>query len=167
MRGGCRSQILPGPMPTATPLHFLLLTFAGWVNRQQNDIVGYLLEENRVLREQLERELGGRRVRRKPSWKAFLKAHWEAVAAMDFFTVEVVTIRGSVRNSVPFAIGLSVAGRGTPPARRCRERCPREQSRPREPGSRPPVARAGDPWSGERANPSHLRGQGPATRRAL
>ncbi len=41
------------------PLHFLLLMFAGWVNRQQNQVVDYLLEENRVLREQL----GGRRLR--------------------------------------------------------------------------------------------------------
>ena len=41
-------------MPTTTPLHFLLLTFAGWVNRQQRGVVEYLREENRVLREQLD-----------------------------------------------------------------------------------------------------------------
>ena len=34
-------------------LEFLLLTFAGWVNSKQRDIIDYLLEENRVLREQL------------------------------------------------------------------------------------------------------------------
>ena len=32
---------------------FLALTFAGWVNRSQQDAIGYLKEENRVLREQL------------------------------------------------------------------------------------------------------------------
>ena len=44
-------------MPDA--LHFLLLTFAGWVNRRQEAMIDYLREENRVLREQL----GDRRVR--------------------------------------------------------------------------------------------------------
>ena len=38
-------------MPDA--LHFLLLTFAGWVNRHQEAVIDYLQEENRVLREQL------------------------------------------------------------------------------------------------------------------
>ncbi len=35
------------------PLRFLLLTFAGWVNRQQQDVLEYLLEENRVLKDQM------------------------------------------------------------------------------------------------------------------
>ena len=35
------------------PLRLLLATFAGWVNREQAQIVAYLVEENRVLREQL------------------------------------------------------------------------------------------------------------------
>ena len=38
---------------------FLALTFAGWVNRSQQDVIEYLKEENRVLREQL----GARRLR--------------------------------------------------------------------------------------------------------
>src|SRR5262245_48574367 len=32
------------------PLAFLVLLFAGWVNRQQQAVIEYLLEENRVLR---------------------------------------------------------------------------------------------------------------------
>ena len=32
---------------------FLVLTFAGWVNRHQDDLIAYLREENRVLREHL------------------------------------------------------------------------------------------------------------------
>ncbi len=38
-------------MPDA--LQFLVLTMAGWLNRQQEDLIDYLREENRVLREQL------------------------------------------------------------------------------------------------------------------
>jgi putative transposase len=41
------------------PLRLLLLTLAGWVNRQQQHVIEYLVEENRILREQLR----GRRVR--------------------------------------------------------------------------------------------------------
>jgi len=206
-------------MPTASPLHFLLLTFAGWVNQLRQDVIAYLIEENRVLREQLGRQLGGRRLpftdvqhrrlaakgkllgrkllqeyaglvtpdttlrwhrnlvarkydgsarrgpgrprkpletaalvvqlacdnpswgytrlrdvlrslghdvgrttiasiltdhgiepsserRRRTSWRTFLKAHWEVLAAMDFFTVEVLTLGGLVRYSALFAIEL-------------------------------------------------------------
>ena len=35
------------------PLQFLMLIFAGWVNRHQEDVIEYLQEENRALREQL------------------------------------------------------------------------------------------------------------------
>ena len=38
---------------SAAPLQFLLLLFAGWVNRRQQAVIDYLIEENRVLREQL------------------------------------------------------------------------------------------------------------------
>ena len=38
-------------MPPA--LQFLVRTFAGWVNRHQDDLIEYLREENRVLREHL------------------------------------------------------------------------------------------------------------------
>lgn len=30
---------------------FLVLTIAGWVNHRQQDVIAYLLEENRILRE--------------------------------------------------------------------------------------------------------------------
>ena len=41
------------------PLQLLLATFAGWVNRRQAQAIEYLVEENRVLKEQLR----GRRLR--------------------------------------------------------------------------------------------------------
>src|SRR6059036_1892330 len=40
------------------PSRLLLLTLAGWVNRHQQHVIDYLVEENRALREQLR----GRRI---------------------------------------------------------------------------------------------------------
>ncbi len=66
MNGYHRALAAPQPtidnrrMNTIPPaLQFLLLTFAGWTNRRQQKVIDYLIEENRVLREQL----GGRRLR--------------------------------------------------------------------------------------------------------
>ena len=47
------------------------------------------------------------RSRRTP-WKTFLKAHWEGLAAADFFTVEVLTMGGLVRYCVFFVIRLKM-----------------------------------------------------------
>src|SRR5215475_10820400 len=44
--------------PDSLPLRLLLVTLAGWVNRHQQHMIEYLMEENRALREQLR----GRRV---------------------------------------------------------------------------------------------------------
>ncbi len=41
------------------------------------------------------------------SWAEFLRIHWEQIAAADFFTVEVMTLRGLVRYSVLFVVELS------------------------------------------------------------
>src|SRR5258708_8242604 len=40
------------------PVHLLLMMFSGWVNRRQVDVLEYLKEENRILKERL----GGRRI---------------------------------------------------------------------------------------------------------
>ena len=40
-------------MPDLFRLQLLLATFAGWVNRHQAEVIEYLVEENRVLKEQL------------------------------------------------------------------------------------------------------------------
>jgi transposase InsO family protein len=40
------------------------------------------------------------------SWETFLKAHWGAIAATDFFSVEVLTRKGLVRYLVRFIIDL-------------------------------------------------------------
>ena len=67
--------------------------------------LGYEIGRNTIKRVLLESGLdpvGGR----KTTWSAFLKAHWEAIAATDFFTVEVVTWRGLARYFVLFVIRL-------------------------------------------------------------
>ena len=43
----------------SSPLRFVLVALAGWVNQQQRNAIDYLQEENRALREQL----GPRRLR--------------------------------------------------------------------------------------------------------
>jgi transposase InsO family protein len=40
------------------------------------------------------------------SWETFLKAHWGAIAATDFFSVEVITRSGLIRYFVLFVIDL-------------------------------------------------------------
>ena len=42
----------------------------------------------------------------KTPWKTFLAAHWDAFAAADFFTVEVLTLGGLVRYVVFFVMTL-------------------------------------------------------------
>jgi hypothetical protein len=46
--GGHRARF--GDGPADSPLVFFLLLFSGWVNRHQQTVIDYLLEENRVLR---------------------------------------------------------------------------------------------------------------------
>jgi transposase InsO family protein len=114
-------------------LQFVLAALAGWVNRHQHDVIEYLQAENRILREQMgdrrprftdaqrrrlavaAKKVGRAKLydiepvperRRKISWNQFLKSHWGAIAATDFFTVEVLTMRGLVRYLVLFVIDL-------------------------------------------------------------
>jgi hypothetical protein len=47
---------MPGVL---NPFRFVLIAVAGWMNQRQLQVILYLREENRVLREQL----GGRRLR--------------------------------------------------------------------------------------------------------
>jgi len=45
--------------PALDPFRLLLISLAGWLNQRQQDVIDYLQEENRILREQL----GGKRRR--------------------------------------------------------------------------------------------------------
>jgi transposase InsO family protein len=197
------------------PFHLIIIALAGWLNRQQQAFIDYLIEENRVLKDQLEErrlrftneqrmrlavkaKVLGRRVldeletlvtpdtllawhrkliaqkwtyakkvpgrprvaqeitdlvlrmakentswgydriqgalanlghivapntiknilkrhgiepaperKKRTSWKAFLKTHWELLAATDFFTIEVWSTRGLVTYYILFVIHLS------------------------------------------------------------
>jgi putative transposase len=56
----CPARSYTGKVPRVLdPFRFLLIVVSGWMNQQQQQIIDYLREENRVLREQL----GDRRLR--------------------------------------------------------------------------------------------------------
>ncbi|HJX53020.1 MAG TPA: hypothetical protein VJ801_09675, partial [Polyangia bacterium] len=64
------------------------------------------------------------------SWGTFIKAHLGAIAGMDFFTVEVVTLLGLIRYHVLFAIDIGsrtveIAGIGRDPGGRWMEQLAR------------------------------------------
>lgn len=76
-------------------------------------MIAFLREENRALK----RQLVGRRLPlddaqrrrlavRPSSWRTFLRAHWPALVAADFFTTEVWTLRGLVTYYTVFVIEL-------------------------------------------------------------
>jgi transposase InsO family protein len=44
--------------------------------------------------------------RKQMPWSTFLKAHWGAIAAMDFFKVEVMSLRGPIRYAVLVVMDL-------------------------------------------------------------
>jgi putative transposase len=44
---------------------------------------------------------------KRTSWSTFLKAHWESIAATDFFTVEVLMLRGLVTYYILFVLDLA------------------------------------------------------------
>lgn len=44
--------------------------------------------------------------KKRPSWKTFLAAHWDGLAAEDFFSAEVLSLAGIVRYSVFFVMEL-------------------------------------------------------------
>jgi len=111
-----------------TPLQMLIMMFAGWVNEHQRTVIAYLQEEHwsytRIVGElakvghhvsrstvrRILREHGvGPAPERLPHmpWSKFLKAHWQAIAAADFPTVEVWTAVGLVRYLVFFVLDLA------------------------------------------------------------
>ncbi len=67
--------------------------------------LGHEIGRNTIKRILLERGFDPIR-RRGMSWETFLKAHWGAIAATDFFSVEVLTRSGLIRYFVLFVIDL-------------------------------------------------------------
>ena len=70
----------------ALPLQFLMLIFAGWVNRHQQDVIEYLQEENRAMREQL----GGRRLRFTDQQRRRLAVMAKQVGRRGLFQIETL-----------------------------------------------------------------------------
>src|SRR5262245_9242799 len=69
--------------------------------------VGFKLGRSTIARILKENGIGPVPTRgRTMDWKTFLAVHWHALAAADFFTVEVVTCRGLVRYFVLFVMRL-------------------------------------------------------------
>jgi transposase InsO family protein len=104
----------PGRPATSRDIAHLVCTMAtdnpGWgYTRIQGALfnLGHSIGRNTIKRILIDAGLEPAPERSKrPSWKTFLKAHWGAIAAMDFFTVEVLTATGVVRYFVLFVMDL-------------------------------------------------------------
>ena len=70
-------------------LQFLMLIFAGWVNRSHQDVIEYLREENRMFREQL----AGKRLQFTDGQRRLLAAKAKAIGRGGLF--EIGTLTGS------------------------------------------------------------------------
>jgi len=104
----------PGRPKTAVEIEELILQMArgnpGWgYTRIRGALynLGYEVGRNTIKRILLENGIDPAPLRKKGmSWETFLKAHWGAIAATDFFSVEVLTWTGLVRYFVLFIIDL-------------------------------------------------------------
>lgn len=104
----------PGRPPTAAKLARLVVKMArenpGWGYTRIRGAMHNLKYE--IGRSTIKRILADHGIDPAPErgkrmpWKTFLKAHWGAIAATDFFTVEVFTSHGLVRYAVLFIIDL-------------------------------------------------------------
>lgn len=63
-----------------------MLFFAGWVNRHQQDVIGYLQEENRALRE----HLGGKQLRFTDPQRRRLAVKAKTVGRKGLFKIETL-----------------------------------------------------------------------------
>jgi putative transposase len=108
---GSKSR-LPGRPKTAVDIQDLILTMS-----RENPRWGYTRIRGALYN--LGHEIGRNTIKRilidngfdpgqkkGMSWETFLKAHWGAIAATDFFSIEVITRSGLVRYFVLFVIDL-------------------------------------------------------------
>ena len=110
---GSRSR-RPGRPKTAAEIEQLIVTMAcenlGWgYTRIRGALynLGHEIGRNTIKRILLANGIEPAPERKKGmSWETFLKAHWGAIAATDFFSVEVLTSVGLIRYFVLFVIDL-------------------------------------------------------------
>jgi transposase InsO family protein len=104
----------PGRPPTAHSIQELVIEFArsnpGWGYTRLSDALGNLghqIDRNTIKSILLHHGLEPAPERRKRMpWKTFIQAHLGALAAMDFFNVEVLSLAGLVRYTVLFVIDI-------------------------------------------------------------
>ena len=75
-----------------SPFQMLLLMFAGWVNRQQLEVIEYLKEENRLLRERL----AGQRIRFTDAERRRLARKAQALGRKALSELETLVIPGTL-----------------------------------------------------------------------
>ncbi len=132
------------------PLRVLLLSVAGWVNRHQQHAVEYLVEENRVLKEQL----SGRRLRLNDSQRRRLAAKGQRLGRRALTAVATIvtpvgarTCTGRPILGVPATHLRSVcAGCALNPARACLWRPEGRPQRSVDGGGGEARSRAGYAW---------------------
>jgi len=81
-------------MPDLFRLQLFLATFAGWVNRHQAQAIDYLVEENRVLKEQLD----GKRIRLTNDQRRRLAAKGKARAIRKLSRTRIALQTRGLRN---------------------------------------------------------------------
>ncbi len=104
----------PGRPPKPQHIRDLVVRLAqenvGWGYTRIRDVMGHLGHE--IGRTTVQRILDEDGIEPAPErrkhmpWATFLKAHWGAIAAMDFFKVEVLSLRGPVRYAVLVVMDL-------------------------------------------------------------
>ena len=72
-------------------LQFLIWILAGWVNCGQQDVIEYLQEENRLLRE----ELGARRLRLTDAQRSRLAANTKKIGRRGLFEIRTLTMNST------------------------------------------------------------------------
>lgn len=112
---GCPRRRSPGRPPTAAVLAALVCKIAnenvGFGYTRIRDTLFHLGHD--LARSTVERILTAHGItpaperERRTTWKDFLAAHWDGLAAADFFTVEVLTLRGLVRYHVFFVMRVA------------------------------------------------------------
>jgi putative transposase len=111
---GSKTRRSPGRPPTASDVTEQLLTMArespSWgYTRLRGALRDLGFDVARSTIQRILRENGIEPAPRRGktlSWSAFVRAHWGAIAAADFFSVEVLTVGGLVRYFVFFVIDL-------------------------------------------------------------
>lgn len=84
----------------ALPLQVLMLIFVGWVNRHQQDVIEYLQEENRALREQL----GGKRLSFTDQQRRRLAAKAKKVGRKGLFQIETLVTLDTFMHQRPLQL---------------------------------------------------------------